>query len=179
MADHPSLKEIYDSYSGLVYNLALNYVQNGEDAEEITQDVFLKVHRQMDTFRGDSKLKTWLYKITVNQCLDHLKARKRKKRFGFRIPLFSPGAEDSGIEVPAFDHPGIQLEDKEALEGLFKQINSLPERQKTVLLLKAVEDLSVKEISEVMDLSEKAVESLLSRSRASLKKKLAQNEGLG
>lgn len=67
----------------MVYNVALNYVQNIEDAEEITQDVFLKVHESLASFKKNSTIKTWIYRITINQSLDFLKKKKAKKGFIF------------------------------------------------------------------------------------------------
>ncbi len=160
----------------MVFNVCLNYLQNTHDAEEVTQDVFVKIHSKLDSFKAESELKTWVYRIAVNQSLDFLKAKKRKKRFGFHLFIRTDMNEDAGV-FSSFDHPGVQLENKEATEHIFKAINQLPERQKTALLLKSMEELSQNEIAEVMELSLKAVESLLSRARANLKEILKNNEG--
>jgi len=159
-----------------VYNLCLNYLQNTSDAEEVTQDVFVKVHQKLDGFKEESELSTWLYRIAVNHCLDFIKAKKRKKRFGFHLFIHTDVQEDSAA-FSSFDHPGVQLENKEATERIYAAINQLPERQKTALLLKTMEGQSQNQIAEIMELSPKAVESLLSRSRANLKQLLKDNEG--
>ena len=65
----------------LVYNVALNYLQNIEDAEEVTQDVFIKIYQSLATFKEESSLKTWVYRITINQSLDLIKKKNSKKRF--------------------------------------------------------------------------------------------------
>jgi RNA polymerase sigma factor (sigma-70 family) len=67
----------------MVFNLALQYVQNYEEAQEIAQDVFVSVNQSMPTFKGESSIKTWVYRITINKSLDHIKAKKRKKTFRF------------------------------------------------------------------------------------------------
>lgn len=159
-----------------MYNLCLNYLQNINDAEEVTQDVFVKVHQKLDSFNQEAQLSTWLYRIAINQCIDFVKARKRKKRFGFHLFIHSDMQEDSAV-FSSFNHPGVQLENKEATQRIYSAINQLPERQKTALLLKSMERLSQNQIAEVMKLSPKAVESLLSRSRANLKQLLKNNEG--
>ena len=169
-----SLEQIYNEHKGLVFNLSLNYLQNSEDAEEVTQDVFVKVFQKLKDFNNKSSLKTWIYKITINQCLDFLKAKKSKKRFGFIIPIHD---NSNSFSYSEFNHPGILLENKEATENLLKLINELALNQKTALLLKAEEDLSQKEIAVIMELSEKAVESLLSRAKSNLKEKIKLNEG--
>jgi DNA-directed RNA polymerase specialized sigma24 family protein len=74
-------QEIYNQFKVLVYNVALNYVQNIEDAEEITQDVFVKINGSLDKFNNNSTLKTWIYRITINECLDFIKKKNSKKRF--------------------------------------------------------------------------------------------------
>jgi RNA polymerase sigma factor (sigma-70 family) len=174
MNPNQTIKEIYDEHSGLVYNLCLNYLQNTEDAEEVTQDVFVKVFNKHKDFKNESSLKTWIYKITVNQCLDFLKAKKRKKRFGFIIPIYD---NSESFSYSDFNHPGVIIEHQEATENLLKLINELPHNQKTALLLKTIDELSQKEIAVIMELSEKAVESLLSRAKYNLKEKIKINEG--
>lgn len=159
----------------MVYNLALNYLQNHEDAEETTQDVFVSVHRSLDSFRHDANISTWIYRITINRCLDQIKARKRKKRISFITSLFG----SNGIEndVPHFDHPGVKMEQKQAVEKIFGYINELPDNQKTALLLSKTEQRSQAEIAEIMGISTKAAESLIQRAKTNLANKLKQNEG--
>jgi RNA polymerase sigma factor (sigma-70 family) len=159
----------------MVFNLALNYVQNYEDAQEITQDVFVSVHQSLDTFRHKSNVSTWIYRIAINRSIDHIKAKKRKKRFGFITSLF--GDDGANHEVFHFDHPGIQLEQKEALSKIFGYINELPENQKTALLLSKTEQKSQAEVAEIMEISPKAAESLIQRAKTNLANKLKRNEG--
>jgi RNA polymerase sigma factor (sigma-70 family) len=159
----------------MVYNLALNYLQNHEDAEETTQDVFVSVHRSIDSFRHDANISTWIYRITINRCLDQIKARKRKKRISFITSLF--GNNGTEFEVPHFDHPGVKLEQKQAIEKIFSYINELPENQKTALLLSKTEQRSQAEIAAIMGISIKATESLIQRAKTALAKKMKQNEG--
>ncbi len=161
-----SLEQLYHAHSKKVFNLALQYVQNSEDAQEITQDVFLSVHQQLGTFRGEANVATWIYRITINKSLDFLKAKKRKKRFGF-FAVFT-----AANEPHHFDHPGVLLENREETERIFSHINDLPENQKTALILQKIEQKSTAEVAEIMELTPKAVESLLQRARGNLSKKL-------
>ena len=172
-----NFEELYQEYKGLVFNLALQYVQNLEDAEEIAQDVFVKIHFKIDSFRQDAKLSTWIYRITINCCLDFLKAKKRKKRFSELISLFIPHSDNAFIEIPDFQHPGIELEQKEALQRIFHFIDELPDNQKTALILLKIEAKSQQETAEIMSLSVKAVESLFLRAKNTLSKKLKEREG--
>lgn len=164
-------QEIYESHQHLVYNLCLNYLQNKHDAEEAAQDVFVKIHHKMLGFREKASIKTWIYRITVNHCLDVIQAKKRQKRFGALLPFFDDNNK-SRTEPPDFDHPGVLLEDRESLQILFGKINQLPENQKTAIILKHLDDLPQRQIAEIMQISEKAVESLLMRAKSNLEKKL-------
>lgn len=157
----------------MVYNLCLNHLRNTNEAAEATQDVFIKVHDKLAGFKGDSAIRTWIYRVTINTCLDRIKAAKRKKRSFFGIPLSS---EERSVEVVVFDHPGVRLEEREAMERLFAHIDALPASQRTALLLKGTEGLSMEEIAGVMNTSPKAVESLLSRARAALRARLERTK---
>ncbi len=170
-------EQIYHAHKRNVFNLALQYVQHLEEAEEITQDVFVSIHQSIDNFKEQSKLSTWIYRITINKSLDFIKAKKRKKRFGIFTSIFFENSNDVKHEKPTFDHPGVQLENKEALEKIFLQINQLPNNQKTALILSKIEQKPQAEIAEIMNLSVKAVESLLQRAKKTLSNKLNMSEG--
>ncbi len=170
-------EELYHTHKNLVFNLALQYVQNYEDAEEITQDVFVAIYKSMDDFKAESKLTTWIYRITINKSLDFIKARKRLKRSGILVSLFFDDSNDVKYDFPVFNHPGVELELKETIEIIFKQINQLPDNQKTALILSKIEQKSQTEIAEIMKLHPKAVESLIQRAKLNLLNKLNRNEG--
>jgi RNA polymerase sigma-70 factor (family 1) len=164
-------KTIYNQYKLLVYNVALHYLQNIEDAEEITQDVFVQVHQNLDRFKANSTIKTWIYRITINKCLDFIKHKNSKKRF-FMFGKKSEN-EDELNSISTFEHPGIALENKENAALLFQTINELTENQKTAFILSKLDGLSNPEISEVMNVSISSVESLIFRAKATLKEKLS------
>ena len=163
----------YIKNKNFVYNLALQYVQNIEEAQEITQDVFLKAHQKIHTFKGDATLETWLYRITINTSLDAIKAKKRKKRFA----IFSQN-QDELNKYTNFNHPGVTLENKEALQQLFGLINKLPQTQKTALILIKIEGRSINQVAHILEKTPKAIESLLQRAKTQLKKHRNQTEGL-
>jgi RNA polymerase sigma-70 factor (ECF subfamily) len=172
-----TFEETYNKFSKLVFNLALQYVQNTEDAEEITQDVFVSVHQSLKLFQQNSEIKTWIYRIAINKSLDFIKAKNRKKRFAFISSLFHNDSNELINFSHHFNHPGILLEQKETVGIIFQHINLLPNKQKTVLILSKLEQKSQKEIAEIMNLSVKAVESLLHRAKTNLAKKLNSSEG--
>lgn len=172
------IEEIYNTHKNLVFNLALQYVQNQEDAEEITQDVFIAIYKSIHDFNANSKMSTWIYRITINKSLDYIKARKRQKRSGLIVSFFFEGSNEIKHDLPVFNHPGVELEQKEALSQLFQLINELPDNQKTALILSKLEQKPQAEIAEIMNLNIKAVESLIQRAKSGLLKKLNDREGI-
>jgi len=155
----------------MVFNTALGIVQSMEDAEDVAQEVFIQVYESIHSFKGEAKFSTWLYRITITKSMDHLRKKKRKKRFAFIQSLFGMNNEVL-YDPPDFNHPGITLDNKEKAAILFKAIQRLPETQKIAFTLHKIEGLSYQEVSEIMNSSLSSVESLLHRAKNNLKKHL-------
>lgn len=172
LGDESSLKLLYDEFSTKVFNTAISYLQDISEAEEITQDVFLKIYNSALTFKKKSSVSTWIYRITVNKSLDRIKYYKRKKRISLAASFFIHRDEDELKNVIDILHPGTLQEQKEESKILFAAINKLPDGQKTVFILRHVENLPQKEIADITKLSVKAVESLLQRAKQNLRKEL-------
>jgi len=166
-----AFRTIVDNTQALVYNTAIGIVQNAEDAEDVAQEVFLQLYESINTFKGESKLSTWLYRIAVSKAMDHLRKKKRKKRFAFIQSLFGPN-EELVYDPPDFDHPGVSLDNKEKARVLFLATTKLPENQRIAFTLNRLEGLSYQEISEIMETTVASVESLLHRARKNLRKSL-------
>lgn len=173
-SEQVSLKDFYELHKDRVYNVAVSYVRNRQDAEEITQDVFIEIHNSIGKFKGESNINTWVYRITVNKSLDFIRFTKRKKRFAFLTSIFNPETGKLEIDHSDFIHPGVEIEKQEQSRILFRAIDKLPENQKTAFILSKVEDLSYSEISEIMKTSVSSVESLLFRARQNLRKSLSR-----
>lgn len=172
--DEFAFKSLVESCQDMVFNTALSIVQNPEDAEDVAQEVFIQVYRSIDQFKGDSRLTTWIYRITTTKALDHIRSKKRKKRFAFVTSLF--GANNELLHEPAdFQHPGVEMDKKEQAALLFKLITQLPDNQKVAFNLHKTEDLSYQEIADIMGISVSAVESLLFRARQNLRKMLEKH----
>lgn len=165
---------IFYQYQKMVYNLALQYTQNTEDAEEITQDVFVKISQKIDGFKNESSLKTWIYRITINTSLDYIKSKNSNKKSFFG--LFKDDSENRQHEPVDFNHPGVVLEQKEEVMKIFSFINMLPNDQKTTVILLKIEGNSQQETAEIMNVSQKAVESLFQRAKKNLIQKLNQQK---
>ena len=167
--DESAFRRLVEEWQDMVYNTAMGIVQNPEDADDITQEVFVQVYQSVSSFKGESKLSTWLYRITLSKALDHEKRRKRKKRFAFVQSLFG-NAEEEPIHPVEFNHPGVQLEKKESASELFKALKQLPDNQRVAFTLHKLEGQSYQEIAEIMKTTYYAVESLMGRAQTNLKK---------
>ena len=169
--DEEAFRALVNAYSKGLYNLCLNIVTNVEDAEDIAQESFIQAYHSISSYKEGAQVKTWLYRIAINKCYDHLRWKKRKKRFAFIQPLYNK--EDEAIEIPSnFQHPGIVLDNKETAKILYAALESLPDNQQTAFVLFEMQGMDYKQIAETMETSVAAIESLLFRARASLRKKL-------
>ncbi len=154
-----------------MFNAALNMLQSHEDAEDIAQDVFVDVYNKPLDFKGNAAVGTWLYRITINKCIDLLRKKERHRKWQSIGSLIGFKGED--VLTGNFVHPGTLAENKEKAAILYKAINQLPVNQRTAFVLCETEHLSYKEISEVMELTVSAVESLIVRSKKNLRQILA------
>lgn len=167
--DRAAFRDIYHRHSTLVYNLALHYLRDADEAEDAVQEVFVKVHAHLHEHDPSaSALQTWIYRITVNHCLDVIKAKRTKKRFAFVVSLFRPDEKGELPDASHNDHPGALMEDAEAVRSLFTLIDRLPLNQRTALILTKIEGRSQQETAEIMQSSVKAVDSLVQRARSAL-----------
>ncbi len=167
--DESAFKLIVESRKDLVYNTAIGLLQNAEDAEDITQEVFVKVFESIHQFKGESAFSTWLYKIAVTKSLELIRSRKRKKRFAFVTSLFGENNEPRYDPVD-FVHPGVQMDNRERAAKLMQAISQLVENQRVAFTLHKIEGVSYQEIAEIMGVTISAVESLIHRAKANLRK---------
>lgn len=169
--DESAFRSIVDTRKDLVFNTALGLLQNVEDAEDVAQEVFIKVYESIHQFKGESAFSTWLYRIAVTKSLELIRSRKRKKRFAFITSILGDNNE-LRHDPPEFHHPGVLLDNKERASTLFQSIAKLPENQRIAFTLHKVEGIPYQEIAEIMNLSVSAIESLIHRAKSNLKKDL-------
>lgn len=160
-----------DLYKDRVYNTCVSMLHQQEDAEDVAQEVFIEVYKSKNSFRGDAQMSTWIYRIAVNKCLEFLRKKKTKKRWAILLDWTEWKGKEKG-DSHSTDHPGIALEQKERAQTLMKAIDKLPENQKVAITLYEFEQLSYKEIAEVMETTKSAIESLIFRAKKNLKKQL-------
>lgn len=166
--DAQAFANLVDRYKHMVFTLAMKIVKHTEEAEEVSQDVFIKVYQVLNTFKGDSKFSTWLYKITYYRSLDYLKKQKR---------YLNTSSIDGETEyhLPTIESALDQLEIQERKQSIKNGINKLSEDDAVVITLHYFEELSLKEISEVMGIEANTVKVRLFRSRKRLAE-ILQNE---
>ena len=165
--DETAFRWLVESYRNRVFGTILPIVQDREDAEDAAQEVFIQVFESFSTFRGQSSLSTWIYRIAVHKALDKLRRRKTREKLRKWIPWWMPA------DTPeTFHHPGIELDQRERAASLFRAINSLPEKQCLAFTLIKVQGMSYEEASRILQQSTKALESLVTRAKINLQKKL-------
>lgn len=167
--DARAFENLLDQFQDKVYRSCLSYLPNPQEAEDIAQEVFVEVYQSIHKFEAKSSLSTWIYRITANKCLEHLRKKKAKKRLGFLQSIIGGEIEeDKRAYLSDYNHPGAKLEAKEKLALLQKAVESLPDGQRVVITLFYFEQKSQKEISEITDKSISSVESLLFRAKKKL-----------
>lgn len=158
--DMAAFEAIYRAFSGFAYRVALRMVDDREDAEEIVQDVFLRVHGQLKNFRFEASIKTWIYRIAVNTTLNF---RKKRNRTRARLTKYRDEMRYGQEEVkPAF----AQSEDHENLVS--RLLNALNPDQRACIVLRAIEGLSYEEIAETLAINLNTVRTRLKRAREKL-----------
>jgi len=167
--DMRAFELLVKQYEKLVFYVTFRLVKEQQAAEDICQEVFIKVYESVHQFKGESAFSTWLYRIAVTKSLEMIRNRKRKKRFAFITGLFGDSNE-LRHDPPDFVHPGVQLDNREKASVLFKAIEKLPENQRIAFTLHKVEGVPYQEISEIMKITVSAVESLIHRAKANLRK---------
>ena len=175
LGDENAFAELVETHQKMVFNVALRYVRNYDDASDIAQEVFIKAFRSIDTFKGKSQLSTWLYRITVNVCLDF--ARKNKLYYQNTVELETENEEGEAVELPLPDmsySPEMKLENKELHEALIGAIDALPKDAREIIIMRDINNMSYNEIAEVLDIELGTVRSRLARARMKLRNKLVK-----
>jgi RNA polymerase sigma factor (sigma-70 family) len=159
--DHSAFTILVDRYKDLVFSLALKMLKNREEAEEVSQDTFIKVFKSLDKFKGDSKFSTWIYKVAYNTCLDRLKKNKREQHV-VPIDKYTEG------EVKTIDNALYAMEQKERQQTIQHCIQALPSEDAFLMTLFYFEEQSLEEIAKIMEITPNNVKVKLFRSRKKL-----------
>jgi RNA polymerase sigma-70 factor (ECF subfamily) len=179
--DEHALAELSSQYGPRIFQLAFRYVRNHEDAEEVVQDVLLKVFRKIDAFRGDSALSSWIYRITFNTAMSRLRTGKAGRALEQQARQDS-GSDDSSAMPPQDPADWSSLADdqvmrREMREQLITALTKLPEVYRTPVVLRDIQGLSTEEASQILHVKPQTLKSRLHRGRLILRQALAQFAG--
>ena len=173
--DEKAFEVLISMYEQKIYSIAFHILKNPEEAYDAAQEVCIKVWRQIHNFDGQSKFSTWVYRISVNQCLDMIRKNKNNSK---NISLFNEDKEDIGVEFRAASNDNVEeaVERKQLAEVIELGVSELKEDYKVIITLREIEEQSYEDIAEVLEISLGTVKSRLSRARQSLRKILGQNK---
>ena len=171
--DATAVADLSNAYGAKIYQLAFRYLRNHEDAEEVAQDVLLKVYQKIDAFRGDAALSSWIYRITFNTAMSRLRGFKQD------LPHAPEKAESDRSDTPATDVVDSgRLADEEVLrtemkQALVRALKDLPVLYRVPVILRDVKGLTTEEASAVLRVKEQTLKSRLHRGRLMLREQLA------
>lgn len=164
-----AFQEMTQAHQERVMSVCLRYVRSEEDAKDLCQEVFIEVFRSIGNFRQEAKLSTWIHRIATTKSLEMIRYKERKKRASF-FSAVGDFEEDRAMAMSDnAANPGQQLEQKERAKIIFDNIERLSNQQRQAFVLHKVEGKSHKEISQIMDTSISAIESLLHRAKKKLR----------
>lgn len=164
--DESAFCEIFDQYKLKVFRLAQRVVHNRQTAEDIAQEVLLKIYQKKLKIKPSYKFFTWLYRVTLNASLDHIRTRKFLRFFSF--------SED--FDAPTTPAPAQEIENREIHLKLHEAIEALPERLKLPLVLYQFEGLDYAQVAQILEITSKAVERRLAAARQKLRKRLKNEQ---
>ncbi len=169
--DVQAFEILIEEFQKLVYNVAIRMMRNRQDALDASQDTFIKIYSGLKSFRGQSTLSSWIYRITINCCKDML----RKKKNNGLLPdeeNFIMSIQDESLH----SHPEKSLENKESRLEIERALMSLEASDRAVIILRDVRGLKYEEISEILELNIGTVKSRINRARIKLQKHLSAME---
>lgn len=179
--DHQAFRLLVERYQRKVYSVTYGMVRNPEDAMDLTQDAFIKAYRNLASFQGSSSFYTWIYRIAVNLCIDHLRKNGRVQSVDYddKFKHDQDEVADGSSLLPSRlgGNPEKAMGRKELIEQMQQALESLSPNHRTVILLREVEGLSYEEIAQVLDISKGTVMSRLHHARKNMQTALSSYVG--
>lgn len=163
-------------YEKKIYNICFRMLSSEQDAYDAAQEVCIKIWRQLHSFKGESKLSTWIYRITTNMCLDKLRQAKNKREVSL-FQTFEDGSEVPRIN-PSYEEDNTEkiVENKLFQEVLKQALGEIKEEHRMIIVLRDIQYYAYEEIADILQISLGTVKSRISRARGALKKILQQNK---
>ena len=174
--DEKAFRMLMERYQRRIYALAYGMVRDREQAMDITQEVFIKVYRFLGTFQGNSSFYTWLYRIAMNKCIDHIRRRKKGEGFEFNDAVRRREPDDhEALVLPTYfdSNPLNAAARRELAEQIQKALDSLSPNHRAILVLREVEGMSYSEIAKTLKIHKGTVMSRLFHARRNLQRALA------
>ena len=179
--DKRAFKVLMQRYQRKVYAVAYGFLRNQEDALDVVQESFIKVHRYIGKFEGNSSFYTWLYRIVANLCIDHLRKAKRHRDVEFDDGLRHDGADDVGGEflphLAHFGDPSDMLRRKEIMTAVEASLDHLSDKHRAVIVMRELQGMSYEEMAQAMKCSKGTIMSRLFHARRNMQKLLTDNLG--
>ena len=178
--DERAIAELADTYGTKIYQLAFRYLRNKEDAEEVTQDVLLKVYRKVDAFRGDAALSSWIYRITFNAAMSRLRTARYQRSQDEARQTEGEGEQQAATRADVADWSNMA--DEQVLRSQLRRrvlgaILALPAIYRAPVVLRDLQGMSTEEASAVLRVKDQTLKSRLHRGRLILRKQLADFAG--
>jgi RNA polymerase sigma-70 factor (ECF subfamily) len=180
--DERALRELADVYGPKIHQLAFRYLRNREDAEEVTQDVLYKVYRNVDSFRGDAALSSWIYRITFNAAMSRLRATRQQRAHTGDAAVASTDAADQAPSPRVEQADWTMMADEHVFRSelrrrLFAAVLRLPATYRAPVVLRDIQGLSTEEASAMLRVKGQTLKSRLHRGRLILRRQLADFAG--
>ena len=167
--DKSAFEELFKLYENRIYNLALKWTGDPQDALDVSQEIFLRVYRYLPGFKNQSSFGTWIYRIAINVCRDAFSKKNENV-------LSLDGDEEYETQIPDLRYsPEIEFEKRQIKEVLKEAILSLDDSHKAVVIMRDINGMSYEEIAQALEINTGTVRSRLARAREKLRKKLAEN----
>ncbi|EOS58923.1 MULTISPECIES: RNA polymerase sigma factor SigW [Paenibacillus] len=169
--DQGAFAELVDLYKDKLYHLGYRMLSNRHEAEDVVQETFLRVHKNWNRYDDKQKFSTWIYRIATNLCIDRL--RKRKPSYYLDAEMNDQDGLDGYTLIPGDERtPETEYLLSETQQTIHQAIEGLPAKYKSVIVLRYLQELSLQEISEVLDMPVTTVKTRVHRGREFLRKKL-------
>ena len=172
--DRNLYRKLVEKYQPMVFRSCMGFLHNKDDSDDLTQEIFIQAYQTLSGFKGDAGFSTWIYRIAVNASLN--KTRKSSKSLlvqRFEMVFGNSGKQEYSFPIPDSENPENILILDEHRELVQRALESLPENQRTAIVLSKYDDLSQRQIAQIMKTSEGAVEALIQRAKANLREKLS------
>lgn len=170
--DRDAFKTLFERYHRRAYALAFGVVRHEDDAMDVVQDAFIKAHKYLDKFEGNSSFYTWLYRIVMNLAIDHLRKHRRAKPVELDETRIESDGDESLLPRILGGNPGRALLDKQIRGRIDQALDELSENHRTVLILRELEGLSYEDMAQAMSCSKGTIMSRLFHARRNMQKRL-------